>query len=189
MDLIEQHDDTVPALAAAAPEAGGPALGRPARVAVPVRFGESADADVEQLRILRDLTGRTVRVHWSMIGRPLFDPRTYVHLVPPGEGSDPVVRRWAGEYRYGTFYYRQGPDFVVVKDVRPGGDHARFTVEGDDAEQFRRLAGESTLADLSPASLAALDDAVGMGLAIRGEQRFLLLPYRLRRWPVPYQAI
>jgi hypothetical protein len=188
MTVVQEHDHAVvTTLADCDPAVVERRPGRRVHVVEPVRFGESPDIDIEHFRKLRELTGHTVRVRWRMLGRPLFALRTFVHLVPPDDG--PLAGAWRAGYRYGSFYFRQGPDFVVVKDVRPDGEQARFTVKGEDAARFRVLIAAERLAELSPAGRDALDSAVEMELAVRGDEQLLLLPYRLRSWPVPYQAI
>jgi hypothetical protein len=63
-----------------------------------------------------------------------------------------------------------------------------LTIDGDSASHFLLLAETGTIADLAPDVVSALDDAVGFGLAVRGIAAFLLLPFRMRHWPVPYVA-
>lgn len=164
---------------------------RRVRVAEPVRFGTSPDNDIEHLRMLRELTSRTIRVDWRIDGEPAFDLRDHVHLVPPAADDDdpPIADEWRSGYRYGTLYYRNGPTFISVKDVRPGGEHARMTIDRTGTEHFRLLANRCRLDELPEDTLDALETALELGLAIRGREQFLLLPYRMRAWPVPYVAV
>jgi hypothetical protein len=158
----------------------------------PVPAGLDVDADLRLLRFLRAATSRTLRVDWELAGRPLVAERDLLHLVPPTAGADAAgaacATAWRAGYRYGSYHYRVGPDFVTVKDIRPGGPPVHLTIDGDSARQFHELAGAEHLADLSPAATAALADAVEFGLAVRGDHALLLLPWRMRRWPVPYVA-
>jgi hypothetical protein len=159
----------------------------------PVPAGRSIDEDLRLLRFLREATCRTLRVDWTLGGRPLVEPRDLVHLVPPmdgdGEEAAECAAGWRADYRYGSYYYRQGPGFVTVKDVRPGGETVHLTIDGDSAAQFRALAAATVVADLDEAGVSALDDAVEYGLVLRGADTLLMLPFRMRRWPVPYSAI
>jgi hypothetical protein len=158
----------------------------------PVVAGESVDEDLGLLRFLREATSHTLRLDWTLAGRPLVEPRNLTHLVPPTLGVDPdavaCVEAWRAAYRYGAFYYRRGPGFVTVKDVRPDGETAHLTIEDDSAEQFLILAEATSVAELDAAGIDALGDAVEFGLAVRGVETLLLLPFRMRRWPVPYVA-
>jgi hypothetical protein len=158
----------------------------------PVTTGQDIDADLRLLRFLRAATSHTLRVDWTLAGRPLLAPRDLTHVVPPTGGDDPAAvacaEAWRGDYRYGSYHYRRGPDFVTVKDTRPGEPPVHLTIDGESALHFRELAAAESLADLTPEVTAALADAVEFGLAIQGEREFLLLPWRMRHWPVPYVA-
>nr|MDT0659388.1 DUF5825 family protein [Micromonospora sp. DSM 115978] len=172
----------------------------------PLEFGRSPERDLVLLRFLRDATSHAVRLRWTLAGQPSFPLDTHVHLVPPSAGDCPASRayaaRWGLDYRYGTYYYRRGPGLVVVKDVRPGQEPARLVItDGHDA--FLRLAGDP-LAPL-PAGTDPLDpdptdpgpgpdadaaaDAEAAGLACVAGSEVLILPYRMRHWPVPYTAV
>jgi hypothetical protein len=159
----------------------------------PVRVGEDIDEDLRLLRFLREATTQTLRLEWTLTGRPLVEPRNLTHLVPPvrgvGSAAAECVAAWRAAYRYGSYHYRKGPGFVTVKDIRPDGETVRLTIEGDSAEQFSTLAEASTLAELDPAAIDALGDAVDYGLALRGTETLLLLPFRMRRWPVPHLGV
>ncbi|MFT7840376.1 DUF5825 family protein [Saccharothrix sp. BKS2] len=157
----------------------------------PVRAGADLDEDLRLLRFLRGCTSHTLRLDWVLGGLPLVGPRDLHHLVPPARGvGDAVgcVAAWRDAYRYGAYYYRVGPGFVTVKDVRPGGESVHLTIDGESADQFRAIAGATSPADLDEAATEALADAVEFGLALRGADTVLVLPFRMRHWPVPYVA-
>jgi hypothetical protein len=181
-------DELEPATAVRAAEDGCQRL----VVTGPVAAGLDIDADLRLLRFLRAATSATLRVDWELAGRPLVAERDLLHLVPPTGGADAAgaacATAWRAGYRYGSYHYRRGPDFVTVKDIRPGEPPVHLTIDGDSAAQFRALTEAEQLTDLSPAATAALADAVEFGLAVRGERTFLVLPWRMRRWPVPYVA-
>jgi hypothetical protein len=158
-------------------------------VSDPVVLGVDVDDDLRLLWFLREATSRTLRVDWVLDGRPSVAPREVTHLVPPRTGTDAAyVAAWRAAYRYGSYHYRRGPGFVTVKDVRPDGPPVHLTIDGGSAEHFLALADTGRIADLAPDVAAALDDAVEFGLAVRGVAAFLLLPFRMRHWPVPYVA-
>lgn len=158
----------------------------------PLAFGRSVADDLQLLYMLREATSHVVRLRWTLAGIPLFPLRTHVHLVPPSSGvgaeAADYAREWLAGYRYGSYYYRQGPGFVTVKDVRPGGDPVRMTI-GDGADHFLTMASARDEHDLAEGTAAFLDTAQEAGLLVRGSGRFLVLPYRLRHWPVPYASI
>ncbi|WBB56660.1 DUF5825 family protein [Verrucosispora sp. WMMD573] len=157
----------------------------------PLRFGHSPTQDLDLLRLLRAVTSHAVRLRWALSGRPAFPLHTYSHLLPPclGMEFDDVAHTvaWARDYRYGSFYYRRGPGIVTIKDVRPGQPAARMVIE-EGADRFARLAesvdGRSDIVD---ADLVA--DAVEAGLAVQADDRTLVLPFRMRHWPVPYLSV
>lgn len=159
----------------------------------PVRAGLHIDDDLRLLRFLREITSHTIRLEWTLAGCPLLDPSAFVHLVPPAAGADNAARAcaeaWRDGYRYGAFYYRCGPDFVTVKDVRAGVEAAHLTIDGDGSAHFRALTDGERLADLDSGLHDALHDAMEAGLAVQGDDTFLVLPYRMRHWPVPFLAV
>lgn len=159
---------------------------------VPLVFGQSAAGDLDLLHLLREATSHVVRLRWTLAGIPRFPLRTHVHLVPPsgGVGAEAAgyAREWAAGYRYGSYYYREGPGFVMVKDVRPGDDPLRMTI-GDGAAHFLAMARARAESDLADDTAALLDTAEQAGLLIRDSGRLLVLPYLMRHWPVPYAAI
>jgi hypothetical protein len=167
--------------------------GQVVRVIEPVVFGTGIDEDLRLLRLLQDVTSRTVRLDWVISGQPLVALRDRVHLVPPstsvGQETHTDLAAWRSGYRYGAFYYRVGPGFVTVKDIRPDGEHARFTIDGPSCTAFLALANAHRIDELDDTLTEALQDARDLGLAVRGDAEFLVLPLRMRRWPVPYSAV
>jgi hypothetical protein len=173
---------------------------RPVTLPEPLEFGRSAERDLALLRFLREATSHAVRLRWTLVGQPSFPLDTHVHLVPPSGGGDAPSRayaaRWGVGYRYGSFYYRRGPGLVVVKDVRPGVEPTRLVIT-DGFDAFLRLAGDPAAAgDAGPstgsepaADAEAAAVAVEAGLACAAGAELLILPYRMRHWPVPYTAV
>jgi hypothetical protein len=155
-------------------------------------FGRSPTEDLDLLRRLRDATSHTVRLRWILGGLPALPLRSCVHLVPPrcgvDDATDEHARRWQADYRYGSYFYREGPGFVMVKDVRPGAEPRRLTID-EGADHFLAMTRATTVADLDAAAIDQLDLAEEAELLVRHGDRLLTLPYRLRHWPVPYVAI
>ncbi|SCL23849.1 hypothetical protein GA0074692_1659 [Micromonospora pallida] len=157
-----------------------------------LHFGRSPAEDLELLRYLRDVTSHAVRLRWRLAGLPCFPLHTHVHLVAPSGGVDADsaahATAWTAGYRYGSFFYRRGPGFVSIKDVRPESEDARLTID-EGADHFLAMAEARTLAELAPDAQDLVDTVAEAGLLLRAGQRLLVLPYRLRHWPVPYLAI
>jgi hypothetical protein len=163
---------------------------RAAEADQPLRFGESVAADLRLIRLLRDATSHAVRLAWRLSGVPSLDLRDLVHLIPPVDGVDAAARAYAAEWidahRYGSYYYRRGPGFVTVRDVRAGGKKQRLLIDQGSAE-FLEMAEAAHADELSPAARRALPDAVDAGLAVLADDStMVLLPHRMRHWPVAY---
>jgi hypothetical protein len=158
----------------------------------PLPFGRGAREDLDLLRLLREATSHAVRLRWRLGGLPCYPLRTYIHLVPPSAGVDPQTtahaREWRAGYRYGSYFYREGPGFVMVKDVRPGDEPRRLTI-AEGSEHFLAMARASAVSDLDAAAAGTLDTAQSAELLVHHDDRLLVLPYRMRHWPVPYVAI
>jgi hypothetical protein len=163
------------------------------RIDGPVPAGEDVDEDLQLIRFLREATSHALRLDWVLGGLPLVELRNLTHLVPPTSGVNPSVDEyaasWRAAFRYGTYYYRRGPGFVLAKDVRPGGPAAHMTIDGISAAQFVALAEASVVSQLDPEARDALDDAVSFGLALSGSRHFTVLPFHMRHWPVPVLAV
>lgn len=155
-------------------------------------FGRSVGADLEQLRLLREATENAEPLRWQLAGVPLVPLHSHVHLVPPVDGVDEAsaahARVWTDGYRYGSFFYRVGPGFVLVKDIRPGGEPNRMIID-EGAEQFVALASASAVGGLDREARELVDTAEEAGLLLRNGDQLLVLPYRMRHWPVPYLAV
>lgn len=181
----------VPTLDALADELPGFAL-RTVTVDEPVDLGAAADECLRLLRVLRDATSHAVRLRWTLSGVPNLPARTHTHLVPPHSGTNEAARRhavlWAAAYQYGAFYYRLGPGFVAVKDVRDAADAGRMVID-DGHEAFLALAEATARAEVAHVGSEILETAAEAGLLLYTDETVLILPYRMRHWPVPYAAV
>jgi Family of unknown function (DUF5825) len=158
----------------------------------PLVFGRSVATDLALLHLLREATSHAVRLRWTLAGVPSLPLRTHIHLIPPiggaGDAAAAHAREWAAGYRYGACYYREGPGFVTIKDVRPGGEPVRMTIR-DGAGHFLAMSRARDESDLAAQTAALLGTAEQAGLLIRHSGRLLILPYQIRHWPVPCVAI
>ena len=167
------------------------------RLAAPLRLGLDPAADAAALRLLTEAISRYVPVEWELATEPPWPVRTLVHLPPPGGAADPAASgaadpaarryadQWRGLHRFGLCTYRRGPGFIRIRDLRPGGPHSRVVVDGPWAERFEALA--SATADATATAFRPLlGELVDARLAIRLGERYQVLPFRPRRWPVPF---
>jgi hypothetical protein len=121
-------------------------------------------------------------------------PAQLHHLPPPtvhqGAGVDPRYTAWHAAYRPGLCYYRHGPGFLEVKDIRDPQAGARFTLDDP------TLTG-TFLRCLDPVRLSALTGETRQAAELLARERLLLrvggylttAPYRMRRWPIPARLV
>jgi hypothetical protein len=182
---VDEPEDWVDLDVGAAVRGGARAV----RLTRPCRL--SADAPRRTLavvRLLREAASDGVPVVWQGGIDHGIDARLLVHLPPPEpaarEESDAALAEWRQRYRPGLCYYRLGPDFVFIKDVRRPGAAARFRLDGV-VDAFRSLEALVDVATLDPVTLGVLEDLENEGLVLRLGGVATLLPNRMRRWPVP----
>lgn len=141
------------------------------------------------IRLLRDAASHGLPVNWHGEVDGTLDSALFVHLAPPD--AAPVVAgqtptdEWRRRHQPGLCYYRVGPGFVFVKDVRRNGAAARYLLDDEAPEGFARLEAIVAVATLDPPTLELLDGLLEEGLAIQIDGHATLLAHRMRRWPVP----
>jgi Family of unknown function (DUF5825) len=166
-------------------------------IGAPVAFGAGPQADVELVRFLRESASWLLRLRWQLAAPPAVDAAVLAHLpppaAPPAAASGPAAhyaRAWRAGYGFGHCYYRLGPDFVAIVDVREPASAARFVLDGQaPAEAFAQLAGAVYLPGAAPLTVQLADQLDEAGLLLHRDDWATLLPFRLRRWPVPCTAV
>ncbi|TDD88849.1 DUF5825 family protein [Actinomadura rubrisoli] len=110
--------------------------------------------------------------------------RLLFHLTPPAHGDD-SARKWRAAHRYGLCYWRRGPAFAAVQDLRsdPGAHYVIH--EPALLDLFHRLADPLDTRTLTDADRASLDELLDAELAVQLDHIAVGLAYRLRRWPTP----
>ncbi len=139
---------------------------------------------------LRESVAISRPVRWEL-GRFClsYDLESLTSLAPPMGSTDGSLD-WRKAHRYGQLYWRSGPGFVLVKDSRPFNGLRRFVVdEPEYLGLFQTSSQVRPVASLSISERLALDDLRRESLAIVVDGYFLMLPYRIRKWPIPYLAI
>ncbi|MGW4499111.1 DUF5825 family protein [Micromonospora sp. NPDC004336] len=142
---------------------------------------------VELVAGLRDSMSQGRRPSWRVPAGVSFDPTLLCHLPPP---CDSELPGWTEKHAYGLHYYRKGPAFFTIKDLRR--EEASQSILLDDPQAvpiFESLTGvvDVNRASADVATLVNLLDAERM--IFRSERWVTLLPYRMRRWPVPCNAV
>jgi len=157
-------------------------------LAEPVVLGEDGEFDVRFLHLLREAMSVILRIDWAAGSTVPFDLSLVRHLHPPRSGpQDELVREWQRQHRFGLCYYRVGPGFVLLKDIR--GDGARYRLDdGRAVASWPRLESVQRLADASSDTLELCELLDGERLLLRRDGWATLLPYRMRQWPVPFDA-
>ncbi len=163
------------------------------KLAQPVALGDEPRSTALFVAFLRDSTTHLTGVEWRGTLAETVDPALLHHLPPPsdlGAGSDEIVARWRASYQYGTCYYRRGPGFLLVRDVRVAVSAARYTLDDP-------VLVATFLRCQEPASLNALTgeqrEAVGLlhteRLVLRMADVVVGLPIRMLHWPIPSMAV
>jgi hypothetical protein len=162
-----------------------------------VSFGADAEFDVRFIRFLREALSSAIAVDWSLATPGPADVGAVCHLPPParadtaaGAATSRYADQWRDEYGFGHCYYRLGPGFIHIIDVRDEADAARFLLdEPAIVEAFALLAGAVKLTDLSPLAAELAGQLAEAGLLLQLGDWATLLPSRLERWPLPCTAM
>jgi hypothetical protein len=163
---------------------------RVTKVDGPVTLYASQADTLEFVAWLRDQQTEAVDVVWSADIDPRLDVTLLFHLFPPEPDASveepDQVRRWRSAYRPGLCYYRLGPDFIQVKDLRQAETAARLLLDEPPlVNAFTRCLQPSELDDLEPVERKAVEALLAERLLLRIGDRVVTLPNRMRRWPVP----
>jgi hypothetical protein len=140
------------------------------------------------LRFVRDAVACGIATRWTIAHGGGIDPSVLMHLSPPETfpGEEAKLALWR-EFAFGVLYWRRGSNFAIVRDVRPAWEPAYYTLESDGTLQsFERLALPRTLAEEPAEIVEAFREA---RFLIEIGDRALALPYRIRKWPVPFMAV
>lgn len=143
-------------------------------------------AAVEAVAWLRDSLSEGHVPTWRASELPTAQMPLLVHLPPPETGGG-EYNQWRSAFRRGLCYYRRGPGFVQVKDVREPGRSASFVLDVPEViEVFLRCLRPTPVAEVDPDAAEALLEE---RLMLCVEDQLVTLPYHMRRWPVPAMAV
>jgi hypothetical protein len=153
-------------------------------------LGDRADESVRFIAFLRDAYGEGLPVRW--VGCVDAEIAGLISHLPPPQRScaEASVAAWREAHVFGLAYWRQGPSFIMVKDTRPARAAARFLIYDEitrDAFLFARQ--PRVLVGVAPDVEQAIDSLVQEGLVLRIGTWVTVLPYRMRRWPIPAFAV
>lgn len=154
----------------------------------PFRLRAPSHADVRRLRAIRDLTSCSVPVEWAIVEIGEFDLSQIVSFYPPHTiaGEDQLQRDWADQFRYGSFYWRRGFEFLTIRDARQANTTLLTLDSADYIEAFRRCIDVDTV----PRSFSQpLSDLMAEGVIVVISKWLLVVPYRMKHWPVPFNSV
>jgi hypothetical protein len=158
-----------------------------------VQLAADALATVTFVAFLRTCVTQGVRVRWKGRAHGPLDSAPLHHLWPP-ESMRGVPRHqeraWRESFRYGLCYFRQGPEFLLVKDARDAMQPVRMVIDHPDLVATF-LSGTTPLRHgaLSAAQREAVDVLTAENLVYRVDDLLLTLPTRMHRWPIPFSAV
>jgi hypothetical protein len=150
---------------------------------------DDGPATLGAVAALRDAFGTGRVLNWRVEAMPRTVVPLLWHLPPPGNAA-PDFAEWRSVFRPGLCYYRRGPGFVQVKDVRDPEEAGSFTIDEPHVlRAFLRCLRPTALTDLDALERDAAEALLDERLLLRAADQVVVLPYRMRRWPVPAMGL
>jgi hypothetical protein len=156
------------------------------------RLDDSSGALALLVAWLRDQLAAGVVERWTGVVADNVDTTLLHHLPPPERAAaqtadtDPRLIAWTAAFRPALCYYRVGPGFIHVKDIRDPAASVRLTLDYAAHRQlFLRCLHPTLLDDLTGAEHAALAALTQERLMLIADGLAVTVPYRMRRWPIP----
>jgi hypothetical protein len=157
----------------------------------PVRLDALDGYDFLRLvSLLRDLQSENIGVDWRLTDDGLPCNLADVSFLPPPTGEGSLARGWRQEHRFGTFYWRAGPGFVVIQDLRRSQDRKRLVLDAPEEltcfERHRQVAEQ----DHRAAARQCIDVLRAEGVLLGTSGPWLVaLPMRMKQWAIPSTLI
>ncbi|MEH1129502.1 DUF5825 family protein [Micromonospora sp. CPCC 206061] len=150
-----------------------------------IRLGERPEPTLRFIGLLRDRLSEGVITQWRGELVDTMDV-TALHHLPPPTGVGSRIDEWQATFRVGLCYFRKGPAFIQIKDVRNAEASANFILD-DPALiiAFTHYLQPRSLTGLESTERDATDTLLAEGLLLRVGDHATTLPYRMSRWPVP----
>jgi hypothetical protein len=155
---------------------------------------DDAEHTVHVIAVLRDRLGAGRDTRWRGEVVAPVDVRPLRHLPPPievpGRADADQLRQWRTDFRAGRCFYRLGPGFVQIKDVREPGRFEIVTLtEPDLIGLFLDCLTPTRCSTLGQPARQALRVLAGRDLVLVVGEYAVTLPHRMRRWPVPANLV
>jgi hypothetical protein len=141
------------------------------------------------LAALRDAASAPVAVRWT--GQVALAPSlisNVVHLPPPAPTSA-ATQLWHDLHPSSALYYRRGPGFILIKDVRRSRRRMIITMDDPvELELFDHITRPVEIGLLTRFG-SQLTEFLDTGLACRAGNLVVGIATHLRRWPIPHTGI
>jgi hypothetical protein len=162
-----------------------------AEIVVPGKFrmGDSPRQTADFIAWLRDRMSEGLVARWHGEVIPSLTGPALHHLPPPQDDDD-AIGVWRSRFRLGLCYYRRGPGFIQIKDVRDPSASAAFVL--DDPlliRVFTRCLVPTRMPEVAPDERGAIEALLAEGLMLQLEDLVVILPYRMARWPIPANVL
>jgi len=142
------------------------------------------------VRVARECARFGIEIQWTL-PECVTDLRLLAHMPRPLSAHPDLMKYWPEPVpRYGDLYYRVGPGFVLIRDVRAGIAPARFTL--DDAisvDTFLELQRPLATSTLSAAQQGVVDELARERIVYQLGDFAIALPIQMTRWPVPFNGV
>lgn len=152
-----------------------------------LKLGEHPELTLKFICYLRDTLSRGTVPHWRGELLPPLSLSMLCHLPPPA-GTGDNESEWRERFRSGLFYYRHGPGFIQIKDLR---EDAAVLILDDPVliSVFTRALEPMSLGRLSHDEREAVDALIAERILLRLGADVVTLPHRMKRWPIPAYAV
>lgn len=144
--------------------------------------------DLAVLACIRDLVPYRISVNWNLRAPTNLDLSALHALCPPSALSNAPhdLVAWHREFRFGLLFWRSGPGFVSVRDGRNGAV-SEFTISDAAYLEVFHACQKACSVDQVPAAEAGR--LIADRIVLKTGSFLLTLPYRMKYWPIPCNAI
>lgn len=138
------------------------------------------------VRFLRDTVPCGIRVFWTLDPGAIVDTSSLLsHLWPPAQPGDDAAK----PRLFGVYYWRNGPGFINLQDLRPGRVPCKYTLDEPDlVELFLLLQHPTARTALPDRLLDSFEQMRAEGMVFETGEYVVALPSRVAKWPTPFQA-
>jgi hypothetical protein len=146
---------------------------------------------LRQVQLLRECVSLGVRICWKGKIDKDFNLKPFFHLPPPISlnASESILNDWRETYQFGTFFWRQGPEFIFVKDIRDPKNSAKFIIDDAPMISIINQCLKPTKTNTFKGKELFVEELIEEGILFECQDYILTLPYRIMEWPIPFDTI